>query len=101
MSLTETDLTPEVLQPGDHGYDDAANVFFASGRPALVVRPRDPDEVAAALHLSHAGVPLHRSHDSEPGRDQPGRAEEPPPSAIGTHDPSLGLTFRSRVPSRE
>ena len=29
MSLTETDLTAEVLQPGDHGYDDAANVFFA------------------------------------------------------------------------
>ena len=49
MSVTETDLTAEVLQPGDHGYDDAANVFFASGRPALVVRPRDPDEVAAAL----------------------------------------------------
>jgi FAD/FMN-containing dehydrogenase len=49
MSLTENDLTAEVLRPGDHGYDDAAKVFFARGRPALVVRPRDRDEVAAAL----------------------------------------------------
>jgi FAD/FMN-containing dehydrogenase len=49
MTLTATDLTPEVMRPGDDGYDDAARVFFAQGRPALVVRPRDPDEVAAAL----------------------------------------------------
>jgi FAD/FMN-containing dehydrogenase len=39
----------EVLRPGDDGYDDAARVFFATGRPALVVRPRDADEVAAAV----------------------------------------------------
>jgi FAD/FMN-containing dehydrogenase len=49
MSVHETDLTVEALRPGDDGYDDAAKVFFASGEPALVVRPRDPDEVAAAL----------------------------------------------------
>ena len=49
MSLQETALAAEVLRPGDDGYDDAARVFFATGRPALVVRPRDPDEVAAAL----------------------------------------------------
>jgi FAD/FMN-containing dehydrogenase len=49
MSLQETDLTLDVLRPGDDGYDDAARVFFAGGRPALVVRPRDPGEVAAAL----------------------------------------------------
>jgi FAD/FMN-containing dehydrogenase len=49
MSLTGTDLTAEVIRPGDDGYDDAAKVFFATGRPALVVRPRDPDEVAAAV----------------------------------------------------
>jgi FAD/FMN-containing dehydrogenase len=39
----------EVLRPGDGGYDDAARVFFATGRPALVVRPRDAGEVAAAV----------------------------------------------------
>jgi FAD/FMN-containing dehydrogenase len=49
MSLTETDLTAEVLRPGDEGYDDAARVFFAIGRPDLVVRPRDVGEVAAAI----------------------------------------------------
>ena len=49
MGLTETDLTAEVVRPGDDGYDDAARVFFASGSPALVVRPRDTDEVASAL----------------------------------------------------
>ncbi|HEX5087430.1 MAG TPA: FAD-binding protein [Nocardioides sp.] len=41
--------TGEVLRPGDEGYDEAARVFFATGRPALVVRPRDADEVAAAV----------------------------------------------------
>ncbi len=49
MSLQTSDLTSEVVRPGDEGYDDAARVFFATGRPELVVRPRDPDEVAAAV----------------------------------------------------
>ncbi len=49
MSLQETAMAAEVLRPGDDGYDDAARVFFATGRPDLVVWPRDPDEVAAAL----------------------------------------------------
>ena len=49
MSLTDTDPTTEVLRPGDDGYDDAASVFFATGRPALVVRPRDAGEVASAV----------------------------------------------------
>jgi FAD/FMN-containing dehydrogenase len=56
MSLTETDLSDltdvTVLRPGDDGYDDAARVFFAAGRPDLVVRPRDPDEVAAAIRYA-------------------------------------------------
>ena len=57
MSMTETDLTSEALRPGDDGYDDAARVFFADGRPALVVRPRDPDEVAEALgHATRHGL---------------------------------------------
>ena len=49
----------EVLRPGDEGYDDAARVFFATGRPALVVRPRDADEVAAAVqHATREGLAL-------------------------------------------
>jgi FAD/FMN-containing dehydrogenase len=54
MSVYETDLAVEAVRPGDEGYDDAARVFFAHGDPAMVVRPRDPDEVAAALaHAVH------------------------------------------------
>ncbi len=49
MNIHETTMAAEVLRPGDEGYDDAARVFFASGRPALVIRPRDPVEVAAAV----------------------------------------------------
>ncbi|MGW5363336.1 FAD-binding oxidoreductase [Actinopolymorpha pittospori] len=49
MSLQHTDLAVETLRPGDDGYDAAARTFFATGDPALVLRPRDPDEVAAAL----------------------------------------------------
>jgi FAD/FMN-containing dehydrogenase len=39
----------ETLRPGDADYDAAARVFFGTGAPAVVVRPRDADEVAAAL----------------------------------------------------
>lgn len=49
MSLYQTDMGVEALRPGDYGYDAAARVFFRTGHPALVVRPRDPDQVAAAL----------------------------------------------------
>ena len=49
MSLTTTNLAFEVLRPGDDGYDTAARMFYSTGRPAVVVRPRDPDEIAAAL----------------------------------------------------
>lgn len=49
MSLHEIDLAAEVLRPGDDDYDEAARVFAGTGRPALVVRPRHPDEVARAV----------------------------------------------------
>jgi FAD/FMN-containing dehydrogenase len=49
MSLHQTDLAVEALRAGDEGYAAAARVFFATGEPALVVRPRDPEQVAAAL----------------------------------------------------
>jgi FAD/FMN-containing dehydrogenase len=59
MSLQETDLTLDAVRPGDEEYDDAARVFFATGAPALVVRPRDPDEVATALAYAVArGLPV-------------------------------------------
>ncbi len=49
MSLSTTNLAVDVLRPGDDGYDAAARMFYGTGRPAVVVRPRDPDEVAVAL----------------------------------------------------
>jgi FAD/FMN-containing dehydrogenase len=49
QQLQTTTLTGEVLHPGDDGYDDAARAFFGEGAPALVARPRDADEVAAAV----------------------------------------------------
>jgi FAD/FMN-containing dehydrogenase len=49
MSLLQTELAAETVRPGEDRYDTAARVFFAAGEPALVVRPRSPDEVADAL----------------------------------------------------
>ncbi len=49
QQLQRTALTGEVLLPGDDGYDEAARAFMAEGAPALVVRPRTPDEVAEAV----------------------------------------------------
>jgi FAD/FMN-containing dehydrogenase len=52
MSTQLATLIGDALRPGDDGYDAAARTFYTTGYPALVVRPRGPDEVAAAL--SHA-----------------------------------------------
>ncbi len=49
MSLYRTNLAVEALWPGDEGYDDGARGFFGTGRPDLIIRPRHPDDVAAAL----------------------------------------------------
>jgi FAD/FMN-containing dehydrogenase len=49
MTLHQTELAVETVHRGDEGFDAAAQVFFKTGDPALVVRPRSPDEVAAAL----------------------------------------------------
>jgi FAD/FMN-containing dehydrogenase len=49
----------DVLVPGDDGYDDARRTVFAVGRPALVARPHDEAEVAAAVrHAARAGLTL-------------------------------------------
>lgn len=49
MTLHQTAPAIEALRPGDDGYDNAARVFFTAGEPAMVVRPHDSDDVAAAL----------------------------------------------------
>jgi FAD/FMN-containing dehydrogenase len=49
MSLSTTNQAVEVLRPGDDEYDVAGRGFYGTGRPALVVRPRDAHEVAGAL----------------------------------------------------
>ncbi|HWM03074.1 MAG TPA: FAD-binding oxidoreductase, partial [Actinophytocola sp.] len=49
QQLQTTDVTGEVLRPGDEAYDDAARAFFGEGAPALVARPSTADEVAAAI----------------------------------------------------
>ncbi|MFE7406927.1 FAD-binding oxidoreductase [Isoptericola sp. NPDC057559] len=49
----------DVLVPGDEGYDDARRTVFATGTPALVVRPRGEAEVAAALaYAAREGLAL-------------------------------------------
>ena len=51
--------SPDSLVPGDEGYDEAARVLFASGHPAVVMRPGTRGEVAdAVLHAREAGLPL-------------------------------------------
>ena len=49
MTAQQTARMPEFLRPGDDEYEAAARTFFATGQPALVVRPRGPDEIATAL----------------------------------------------------
>lgn len=49
----------EILRPGDAGYDESVLVFTGVGTPAHVVRPRDADEVAAAIaEATGAGLPV-------------------------------------------
>jgi FAD/FMN-containing dehydrogenase len=52
-SLRET-FAGEIVQPEDAGYDDAREVWnkMFDRRPAVVVRPRDADDVAAALRFA-------------------------------------------------
>ena len=54
MIPRQNTLIADALRPGDDGYDAAARTFFVTGQPALVVRPREPDEVASALRYATA-----------------------------------------------
>ncbi|HEU5266170.1 MAG TPA: FAD-binding protein [Jatrophihabitans sp.] len=50
-------LIGEVLTPGHAGYEQSARTMFAAGTPDLVVRPREVDEVVAALrHATSDGL---------------------------------------------
>jgi len=49
MNPQDTTVIDESLRPGDDGYEAAARTIFATGHPAIVVRPRNPEGVAAAL----------------------------------------------------
>lgn len=52
-------LPGDVLAPGDAGYDEASRTVFATGRPALVVRPHDPADVARAVtYAARKGLAL-------------------------------------------
>ena len=46
------DLTAITLRPGDEGYSAAATTYMRTGRPAVVMRPRDAAEVAAAIQYA-------------------------------------------------
>lgn len=48
-STTMTSQAVEVLRPGHDGYAATTRGFYSTARPGLVVWPRGPDEVAAAL----------------------------------------------------
>lgn len=45
------------IRPGDPGYDDARTTVMGQASPAVVLRPRTPDEVAASLrHARERGL---------------------------------------------
>jgi FAD/FMN-containing dehydrogenase len=53
------DLGPVSLRTGDEGYDAAATVYMRTGTPGLVVRARQPEDIAAAVrHAVEGDLPL-------------------------------------------
>ena len=50
--LLMQNLRGEALQPGDDGYAEASGAVFATGAPAIVVRPRDVDDVASTIEYA-------------------------------------------------
>ena len=105
MSLSTTNLAVEVLRPGDDGYDAAARVFYSTGRPALVVRPRDPDEVAAALtyavrHDLAGGGALGRAQPARP-RHQHRRDGDRPGASRRRRGPRRPAPARARRRRRD
>lgn len=47
------------VEPGDYGYAKVRSTYMRGGSPGLVIQPRNPDEVAAALNFARdQKVPL-------------------------------------------
>jgi FAD/FMN-containing dehydrogenase len=46
------DLTAITLRPGDEGYGAAATTYMRTGRPAVVIRPHDAADAAAAIQYA-------------------------------------------------
>ncbi|GAA1148829.1 LLM class flavin-dependent oxidoreductase [Ornithinicoccus hortensis] len=52
-------LAESAVEPGDPRYGSVRSTYLRGGRPGLVLRPRDPDEVATALAYARTQpVPL-------------------------------------------
>lgn len=53
-------LAATAVEPGDDAYRSVSSTYLRGGAPALVLRPRTPDEVADALAFArrHRSVPL-------------------------------------------
>ena len=59
MSSLPPELADVAYRPGDEAYAAAATVYVRTGSPALVLRPRTVEQVAAAIHQAvAAGLPL-------------------------------------------
>ncbi len=57
--MTTDPMSAITLRPGDAGYEDAATTYMQTGRPALVVRPRNAADVAAGIeHAIDNGLVL-------------------------------------------
>jgi FAD/FMN-containing dehydrogenase len=54
MTTSQQPLMADALRPGDDGYDAAARTFFATGHPDVIVRPREPGDVTAAIRYATA-----------------------------------------------
>ncbi|SDT72244.1 FAD-binding oxidoreductase [Jiangella sp. DSM 45060] len=54
VSAVRTRFTGQVVAPGDDGYDGARALFYGGHdpRPAVVIRPADPAEVASVVRLA-------------------------------------------------
>ena len=59
LSSLPPELADVAHRPGDEAYAVAATVYVRTGSPALVVRPRTAEQVAAAIQqAAAAGLPL-------------------------------------------
>ena len=52
LDTMKQDFSGEVILPGEAGYEQARATFFTRGDPAVVLRPRSPEDVAAAIQYA-------------------------------------------------